>query len=189
MCHTSPVGGTADQYCVLNKLINIQTVLTRLVILHFILFNIVRIILLIFLIYCIVSFLYVSVSTGYWCWINTLSTLFSMCLIHLNDATNDTKFSPQRVKRWWINPMVLSALLSRESVTRYLATTWTELWKKKNVIINRFFKHKDAHTVTWKYSWSNHWQRIDGIIPKRKECNCALNSRNAENQQRSHPLN
>ena len=60
-------------------LINIWTDLTCLVIQHLTLLNILWILLLIVcnLLYSI--FLYVSISTGYWCWINILSTHFSLC--------------------------------------------------------------------------------------------------------------
>ena len=34
------------------------------------------------------SVLYLSVSTGYWCWINILSTHSSLCVVQLDDTTN-----------------------------------------------------------------------------------------------------
>ena len=42
------------------------------------------------LVYClsliVVRFMYVFVTAGYWCWINTLSTRFSLCINHLDNT-------------------------------------------------------------------------------------------------------
>ena len=43
-------------------------------------------------------FLYVSAITGYWCWINILSTHSSLCIIHLDDATGSYALFLNRIR-------------------------------------------------------------------------------------------
>ena len=57
------------------------------------------------LLYCV--FLYVSVSTGYWCWINILSTHSFLCIIYIDDTTymieikkNNEKNERDNEKQW-----------------------------------------------------------------------------------------